>query len=37
MVSLKDSHFDLFHLPARFALDEPTLDAAYRAVQSQVV
>ncbi|KGX58040.1 Fe-S protein assembly co-chaperone HscB [Burkholderia pseudomallei TSV44] len=36
MVSLKDSHFDLFHLPARFALDEPTLDAAYRAVQSQV-
>lgn len=36
MVSLKDSHFDLFHLPARFVLDEPTLDAAYRAVQSQV-
>ncbi|ONC32062.1 co-chaperone HscB [Burkholderia pseudomallei] len=36
MVSLKDSHFDLFHLPERFALDEPTLDAAYRAVQSQV-
>lgn len=36
MVSLKDSHFDLFHLPARFALDEQTLDAAYRAVQSQV-
>lgn len=36
MVSLKDSHFDLFHLPARFALDESTLDAAYRAVQSQV-
>ncbi|AGK48422.1 Fe-S protein assembly co-chaperone HscB [Burkholderia thailandensis MSMB121] len=36
MVSLKDSHFDLFHLPAQFALDEPTLDAAYRAVQSQV-
>ncbi|ABC39114.1 Fe-S protein assembly co-chaperone HscB [Burkholderia thailandensis] len=36
MVSLKDSHFELFHLPAQFALDEPTLDAAYRAVQSQV-
>ncbi|AOJ68361.1 MULTISPECIES: Fe-S protein assembly co-chaperone HscB [Burkholderia] len=36
MVSLKDSHFDLFHLPVQFALDEPTLDAAYRTVQSQV-
>ncbi|HEF4770905.1 Fe-S protein assembly co-chaperone HscB [Burkholderia multivorans] len=36
MVSLKDSHFDLFHLPAQFALDEAALDAAYRAVQTQV-
>ncbi|SET87212.1 Co-chaperone protein HscB [Burkholderia cepacia] len=36
MVSLKDSHFDLFHLPAQFALDEAALDAAYRTVQTQV-
>lgn len=36
MVSLKDSHFDLFHLPAQFALDETLLDAAYRTVQTQV-
>ncbi|WP_089340982.1 Fe-S protein assembly co-chaperone HscB [Burkholderia singularis] len=36
MVSLKDSHFDLFGLPAQFALDEQALDAAYRTVQSQV-
>ncbi|KVE34949.1 Fe-S protein assembly co-chaperone HscB [Burkholderia sp. BDU5] len=36
MVSLKDSHFDLFRLPVQFALDEHALDAAYRTVQSQV-
>ncbi|MGN7983156.1 Fe-S protein assembly co-chaperone HscB [Burkholderia sp. 22313] len=36
MVSLKDSHFDLFHLPAQFALDEAVLDSAYRTVQTQV-
>ncbi|MFL9966347.1 Fe-S protein assembly co-chaperone HscB [Paraburkholderia sediminicola] len=36
MASLKDSHFDLFHLPAQFALDEATLDHAYRTVQAQV-
>lgn len=36
MVSLKDSHFDLFHLPAQFALDDAALDAAYRTVQTQV-
>jgi molecular chaperone HscB len=36
MVSLKDSHFDLFRLPAQFALDADALDAAYRAVQTQV-
>ncbi|MBE0628035.1 MAG: co-chaperone HscB, partial [Burkholderia vietnamiensis] len=36
MVSLKDSHFDLFHLPAQFALDDAALDDAYRTVQTQV-
>lgn len=36
MASLKDSHFDLFHLPAQFALDADALDAAYRTVQTQV-
>ena len=30
------NHFDLFHLPARFALDMGALDAAYRDVQGQV-
>jgi molecular chaperone HscB len=36
MASLKDSHFDLFDLPAQFALDTATLDHAYRTVQAQV-
>ncbi|KAF1028792.1 MAG: Co-chaperone protein HscB [Burkholderia plantarii] len=36
MATLKDSHFDLFHLPVRFALDASALDAAYRTVQAQV-
>jgi molecular chaperone HscB len=36
MASLKDSHFDLFDLPAQFALDAATLDHAYRTVQAQV-
>jgi molecular chaperone HscB len=36
MNSLKDSYFELFHLPAQFALDADALDTAYRAVQSQV-
>ena len=36
MVSLNDSHFDLFHLPAQFALDDAALDSAYRTVQTQV-
>jgi molecular chaperone HscB len=36
MVSLNDSHFDLFDLPAHYALDAGALDHAYRAVQSQV-
>ena len=30
------NHFDLFHLPARFALDMGALDTAYRDVQGQV-
>ncbi|RJX32008.1 MAG: Fe-S protein assembly co-chaperone HscB [Oxalobacter sp.] len=30
------NHFDLFHLPQRFALDVTALDAAYRSVQGQV-
>jgi molecular chaperone HscB len=30
------NHFDLFHLPAQFALDMAALDAAYREVQGQV-
>ncbi|MEW9580085.1 Fe-S protein assembly co-chaperone HscB [Paraburkholderia sp. DGU8] len=36
MTSLKDSHFDLFDLPAQFALDTATLEHAYRTVQAQV-
>src|ERR1700739_5168635 len=36
MASLNDSHFDLFDLPAQFALDASALDHAYRTVQSQV-
>ncbi len=36
MVSLNDSHFDLFNLPAQFTLDANTLDDAYRTVQAQV-
>jgi molecular chaperone HscB len=36
MASLNDSHFDLFHLPAQFALDTQALDDAYRTVQAQV-
>jgi len=30
------NHFELFHLPARFAVDMAALDAAYREVQGQV-
>src|SRR3954464_4995409 len=30
------NHFELFHLPARFAIDMAALDAAYRDVQGQV-
>src|SRR5471032_2314519 len=36
MASLNDSHFDLFDLPAQFALDSAALDHAYRTVQAQV-
>ncbi|CAB3747417.1 Fe-S protein assembly co-chaperone HscB [Paraburkholderia humisilvae] len=36
MATLNDSHFELFHLPARFALDTQALDDAYRTVQAQV-
>ncbi|MEX3605684.1 MAG: Fe-S protein assembly co-chaperone HscB [Burkholderia sp.] len=36
MISLKDSYFELFHLPTQFALDGGALDIAYRAVQSEV-
>jgi molecular chaperone HscB len=30
------NHFDLFHLPQRFAIDMAALDAAYHEVQNQV-
>lgn len=30
------NHFDLFHLPPKFAIDMGALDAAYRDVQGQV-
>lgn len=36
MVTLADSYFALFELPARFALDSQALENAYRAVQAQV-
>jgi molecular chaperone HscB len=36
MASLNDSHFDLFGLPAQFALDATALEHAYRTVQGQV-
>jgi molecular chaperone HscB len=36
MASISDSHFDLFQLPARYALDADTLERAYRTVQAQV-
>ncbi|WP_206951889.1 Fe-S protein assembly co-chaperone HscB [Trinickia acidisoli] len=36
MSSIQDSHFDLFHLPTRFALDLEALEHAYRTVQAQV-
>jgi molecular chaperone HscB len=36
MSSIQDSHFDLFHLPARYSLDLDALEHAYRTVQAQV-
>jgi molecular chaperone HscB len=30
------NHFDLFHLPQRFAIDMTALDSAYHEVQNQV-
>jgi len=36
MATLNDSHFELFNLPARFALDPHELDEAYRVVQAEV-
>lgn len=30
------NHFDLFHLPQRFAIDTPALDKAYHEVQNRV-
>ncbi len=36
MASIQDSHFDLFHLPTRYALDNDALDHAFRTVQAQV-
>ncbi|HEY0847472.1 MAG TPA: co-chaperone HscB, partial [Noviherbaspirillum sp.] len=30
------NHFELFHLPQRFAIDMAELDKAYREVQGQV-
>lgn len=36
MVTLNDSHFDLFDLPPTYAIDAKKLDDAYRTVQAQV-
>jgi len=36
MATLNDTHFKLFDLPERFALDATQLDAAYRAIQAEV-
>lgn len=35
-VFLMQNHFDLFHLPQRFAINLQALDAAYREVQNRV-
>jgi len=36
MIDLKRNHFELFGLPARFAIDTAALDRAYRTLQSEV-
>src|SRR3954462_3060365 len=33
---IMQNHFELFHLPQRFAIDTAALDAAYHEVQNQV-
>ncbi len=35
-LDIKGTHFELFGLPAQFAIDDAELDAAYRAMQSRV-
>jgi len=32
-----DNHFDLFQMPARFAIDALQLDAAYRELQGRIL
>ncbi len=36
MLDIQQNHFDLFGLPAVFALDEAALDAGYRRLQAEV-
>lgn len=36
MIDFSRNHFELFGLPARFRLDAPVLDAAYRRLQADV-
>jgi molecular chaperone HscB len=36
MIDFSSNHFELFGLPARFGIDASALDAAYRALQSEV-
>ncbi|MEP7206468.1 MAG: Fe-S protein assembly co-chaperone HscB [Casimicrobiaceae bacterium] len=36
MIDFTRNHFELFGVPARFSVDEPALERAYRALQSQV-
>ena len=36
MIDFSRNHFELFGLPARYRFDAPTLDQAYRALQSRV-
>jgi molecular chaperone HscB len=35
-IDFKKNHFELFNLPVQYPLDEPTLNRAYREVQSEV-
>lgn len=36
MASAQNTHFELFDLPTRFAIDQTALDQAYRTIQAQV-